>query len=265
MESQAWVRLAVFAGVFAIMALAEMVWPARQSPLTRWVRWRANLAMVVRGAILGRIVLPVTVAGTAIWAESHAIGWLHQVNWPGWVGAVMGLLALDLAIYWQHRLFHQIPVLWRLHQVHHADPHIDSSTGLRFHPVEIALSLFIKVAVVVALGIPAAVVVLFEVALNGFAIFNHANIRLPQKLDDKLGWLIITQRLHRIHHSQAARETNSNFGFSVSWWDRLFKRFRSRAALSDEKLQIGQKAYPATVANSGLIKLLLMPFSGKGD
>jgi len=172
----------------------------------------------------------------------------------------LSVLLLDMLIYWQHRLFHTVPMLWRFHKMHHADSHVDTTTGLRFHPVEIAMSLGIKAAAVVMLGVPAIAIVIFEVALNGFALFNHANIRLPQKWDDRIGLVLITQRLHRIHHSQAKNESNSNYGFSVSWWDRLFNSFTPRAAFSDETLPIGQKDVPATKKNASIIALLQQPF-----
>ena len=260
MDSHSMLRLGLFIGIFAVMALAEAIWPARQAVVNKALRWRANLAMVVCGALVGRVVLPASVAGVALWGQQHGIGVLHHIAIPGWLSVVLAVLWLDLVIYWQHRLFHRIPLLWQLHKVHHADSHVDTSTGLRFHPLEIGLSLLVKSAAVLLLGAPAVAVLIFEVALNGFALFNHSNIRLPQALDDKLGMLIITQRLHRIHHSQHGRETNSNYGFSVSWWDRLFNSFTWRAGQTDEQLDIGLKAYPATAANSRFVRLLMMPF-----
>ncbi|WP_137167257.1 sterol desaturase family protein [Salinimonas lutimaris] len=260
MDSHSMLRLSLFIGIFGVMALAEALWPARQAVVNKALRWRANLAMVVCGALVGRVVLPASVAGVALWAQQHSIGVLHHIAIPGWLSVVLAVLWLDLVIYWQHRLFHRIPLLWQLHKVHHADSHVDTTTGLRFHPLEIGLSLLVKSAAVLLLGAPAVAVLIFEVALNGFALFNHSNIRLPQALDDKLGRLIITQRLHRIHHSQYGRETNSNYGFSVSWWDRLFNSFTHRAEQTDEQLDIGLTAYPATPANSRFVRLLMMPF-----
>mgnify|MGYP001239610892 CR=1 FL=1 len=260
LEQQGVIRISVFVTIFLLMAAIEAWRPARQAQIKKRVRWQANLAMVVVGALVGRVVLPATVVGVALWAQSHGYGLFHQVSVPGWLVLGLSLLVLDCTIYWQHRLFHQIPLLWRLHRVHHADSHVDTTTGLRFHPLEIALSLFVKAAMVLILGIPALAVLIFEVALNGFAIFNHANIRLPQAIDDKVGWFVITQRLHRIHHSQYGLETNRNFGFSVSWWDRLFKSFCARGKLTDYNLKIGQRDCPATNRNARLWTLLVMPF-----
>ena len=169
-------------------------------------------------------------------------------------------MLLDLMIYWQHRVFHLVPILWRFHQVHHGDSHIDASTGLRFHPVEIVLSILLKGLAVLILGVPAIAVIVFEVALNGFALFNHANIRLPRWLEYPLRAILITQVLHRIHHSQIVEETNSNYGFSVSWWDRLFGSYKSQAQKPDEDLDIGLKSYPANKKAAGVLSLLKMPF-----
>ncbi len=259
MDDASWFRLAGFLGIFVIMATVEIVWPARQSSLSRWLRWRANLSMVVLGALTGRVLLPATLVGVALMAEESRWGVLHYLGWPFWLEVAISVLWLDMVIYWQHRLFHRIPWLWRIHKMHHADGHIDVTTGLRFHPVEISISLGVKAAAIVIAGAPAIAVVIFEIALNGFSLFNHANIRLPQRIDDVLGRVIITQRLHRIHHSQHQCETDTNFGFSVSWWDRLFKSFKSRASQPDEDLRVGQKAYPPTRQNNTVWRLLTLP------
>jgi sterol desaturase/sphingolipid hydroxylase (fatty acid hydroxylase superfamily) len=242
--------------------------------------------MVVMGALVSRILLPVTLVGVSLWAQQKGIGVFNVLldavpadasssnqllnsgeplnNSSTYLVHIaivtLSVLLLDMLIYWQHRLFHTVPMLWRFHKMHHADSHVDTTTGLRFHPVEIAMSLGIKAAAVVILGVPAIAIVIFEVALNGFALFNHANIRLPQKWDDRIGLVLITQRLHRIHHSQAKSESNSNYGFSVSWWDRLFNSFTPRAKQSDETLSIGQQDVPAVKENASIRALLLQPF-----
>ncbi|MBD3584814.1 sterol desaturase family protein [Salinimonas sp. HHU 13199] len=263
MDSSGWFRLAGFLSIFAVMACAEIIWPARQAPLSRWLRWRTNLSMVVLGTLTGRVLLPATLVGVALMAEENGWGLLHHLSWPVWLAITLSLLWLDLVIYWQHRLFHRIPWLWRIHKMHHADSHIDVTTGLRFHPVEIAISLVVKAAAIIVAGAPAISVVIFEIALNGFSIFNHTNIRLPQRIDDALGRLIITQRLHRIHHSQYQNETDTNFGFSVSLWDRLFRSFKSRALQPDETLRVGQQAYPPTRQNNTVWRLLTMPLDNQ--
>lgn len=265
MDNTSIIRLGVFLGVFTVMAVLEAYKPARQAVLNRKTRWVGNLVMVVFGALIARVLLPTTLIGVSTWAQTNEIGLFNLVTTlPATLVVVLCVVVQDVIIYWQHRLFHSIPLLWRVHKMHHADSHVDTTTGLRFHPIEIAISLGVKAAAVVAFGIPAMAIVIFEVALNGFALFNHANIRLPQKWDDRLGLILITQRLHRIHHSQAKSESNSNFGFSVSWWDRLFNSFKLRAAHSDETLPIGQQDVPALKENASVIALLRQPFRRGG-
>ena len=283
MDNTSAIRLSVFLGIFVCMALLEARYPARKAVLDRKTRWVGNLSMVVLGALISRVLLPATLVGVSVWAQQEDFGLFNvmlgyaqsgssltgisdAVESSGVVFAVivtLSVILLDMIIYWQHRLFHTVPLLWRFHKMHHADSHVDTTTGLRFHPVEIAISLGVKAAAVALLGIPAVAIVIFEVALNGFALFNHANIRLSQKWDDRVGRVLITQRLHRIHHSQAKAESNSNYGFSVSWWDRLFNSFTPRAQYSDETLPIGQKDVPAVKGNASIRALLIQPFKNK--
>ena len=283
MDNTSAIRLSMFLGIFMCMALLEARYPARKAVLDRKTRWVGNLSMVVLGALISRVLLPATLVGVSVWAQqedfglfnvmlgyaqsgSSLIGISDDVESSGVVFAsivTLSVILLDMIIYWQHRLFHTVPLLWRFHKMHHADSHVDTTTGLRFHPVEIAISLGVKAAAVALLGIPAVAIVIFEVALNGFALFNHANIRLSQKWDDRVGRVLITQRLHRIHHSQAKAESNSNYGFSVSWWDRLFNSFTPRAQYSDETLPIGQKDVPAVKGNASIRALLMQPFKNK--
>ena len=283
MDNTSAIRLSVFLGIFVCMALLEARYPARKAVLDRKTRWVGNLSMVVLGALVSRVLLPATLVGVSVWAQQEDFGLFNVMlgyaqSGPSLTGisddvessgvvfaaiVTLSVILLDMIIYWQHRLFHTVPLLWRFHKMHHADSHVDTTTGLRFHPVEIAISLGVKAAAVALLGIPAVAIVIFEVALNGFALFNHANIRLSQKWDDKVGRVLITQRLHRIHHSQAKAESNSNYGFSVSWWDRLFNSFTPRAQYSDETLPIGQKDVPAVKGNASIRALLMQPFKNK--
>ena len=283
MDNTSAIRLSMFLGIFMCMALLEARYPARKAVLDRKTRWVGNLSMVVLGALISRVLLPATLVGVSVWAQQEDFGLFNvmlgyaqsgssltgisdDVESSGVVFAAivtLSVILLDMIIYWQHRLFHTVPLLWRFHKMHHADSHVDTTTGLRFHPVEIAISLGVKAAAVALLGIPAVAIVIFEVALNGFALFNHANIRLSQKWDDRVGRVLITQRLHRIHHSQAKAESNSNYGFSVSWWDRLFNSFTPRAQYSDETLPIGQKDVPAVKGNASIRALLMQPFKNK--
>ena len=184
---------------------------------------------------------------------------LHWIALPSWAAAVVTLLGLDFAIYLQHVLFHAVPVLWRLHQVHHADLDIDATTGLRFHPIEIFLSLSLKMVVVVLLGAVPWVVVAFEILLNASSVFNHSNVTFPGRVDAWLRWFMVTPDMHRIHHSTRGEETNSNFGFSFSWWDRLCGTYRAQPALGHRQMEIGLSDY-RTPLNLG--QLLLLPFQG---
>lgn len=283
MDNTSAIRLSVFLGIFVCMALLEARYPARKAVLDRKTRWVGNLSMVALGALISRVLLPATLVGVSLWAQQEGFGLFNvmlgyaqsgssltgisnDVESSGVVFAAivtLSVILLDMIIYWQHRLFHTVPLLWRFHKMHHADSHVDTTTGLRFHPVEIGISLGVKAAAVALLGIPAVAIVIFEVALNGFALFNHANIRLSQKWDDRVGRVLITQRLHRIHHSQAKAESNSNYGFSVPWWDRLFNSFTPRAQYSDETLPIGQKDVPAVKENASIRALLMQPFKNK--
>jgi sterol desaturase/sphingolipid hydroxylase (fatty acid hydroxylase superfamily) len=242
------------------MLVLESCFPARKSKLTKRVRWLGNFSLLIISSVIARLLVPIGVAGIALFATSQNIGIFNNVNLPSWLVITLSIMLLDLMIYWQHRVFHLVPILWRFHKVHHADSHIDASTGLRFHPVEIVLSILLKGLAVLILGVPAIAVIIFEVALNGFALFNHTNIRLPRWLEYPLRAILITQVLHRIHHSQIVEETNSNFGFSVSWWDRLFGSYKSQAQKKDEDLDIGLKSYPANKKSAGLLSLLKMPF-----
>ena len=260
MENESLIRVGAFVCIFTVMAMWEATRPARKAQLSAWVRWRGTFAMVLAGALITRLLLPGALVGVALWANNANWGVFNRLSLPAWIEISVCMLLLDLVIYWQHRLFHTVPLLWRFHQMHHADSHMDTTTGLRFHPIEIALSLLIKAAVVIFLGVPALAVVIFEVALNGFAMFNHANIKLPSAVDNAISKLFITQRVHRIHHSQRIADSNSNFGFSVSWWDKLFNSYQHETSLSDDDINIGQAEIPASKQNASVIGLLLMPF-----
>lgn len=253
-------RLSLFFIILLAMLLLESCFPARKSKLTKRVRWLGNFSLLIISSVVARLLVPIGVTGIALYATSQDIGIFNNVNLPNWLVITLSVLLLDLMIYWQHRIFHLVPMLWRFHKVHHADSHIDASTGLRFHPIEIVLSILLKGLAVLILGVPAIAVIIFEVALNGFALFNHANIRLPRWLEYPLRTVLITQVLHRIHHSQVVEETNSNYGFSVNWWDRLFGSYKSQAKKPDEDLDIGLKSYPANNKSATLLSLLKMPF-----
>ncbi|XQW83502.1 sterol desaturase family protein [Thalassotalea piscium] len=263
MTNEVWWRLGCFFSILIIMMLLEWQNPARQSPIKSSTRWLANFGLVFMSSVIARLTVPVGLTAIALYNQDHAIGLFNQLTLPNTVTIVVSLLLLDMIIYWQHRLFHKIPVLWRLHQVHHADAHVDASTGLRFHPIEIVISILIKIIAVTLLGVPALAVLIFEIVLNGLALFNHANIRLPNKIEKPLRLILMTQILHRIHHSQVVKETNSNFGFSVIWWDKVFHSYMDKANKKDTEINIGLIEYPEAKVNASLWQLLIMPFVKK--
>ena len=263
MANEMWWRLGFFFSILVIMMFIEHRHPARQSPINSSKRWFANLGLVFASSFVARLAVPIGLTTVAIYNQKNGIGLFNLIEIPNVVAIILSLLLLDMVIYWQHRLFHRVPILWRLHRVHHADAHIDASTGLRFHPIEIILSILLKLVIISMLGVPAIAVLIFEIALNGLAMFNHANIRLPLVIEKPLRMILVTQILHRIHHSQWASETNSNYGFSVTWWDRLFGSYKSNASKPDQALDIGLKEYPDAKQNASLWGLLLMPFKNK--
>jgi sterol desaturase/sphingolipid hydroxylase (fatty acid hydroxylase superfamily) len=259
------VRLACFAGVLALMLLWERLAPRRPLTVGRAPRWLSNLVLVGIDAIAARLVVPAGVVGTALVAEERGWGLLNVMGAPAWVAVSLAVIALDLAIYLQHVLFHAVPVLWRLHMVHHADLDFDTTTGVRFHPVEILLSLGIKVAAVLLLGAPALGVLTFEVLLNATSLFNHGNVRLPAGIDRVLRWVLVTPDMHRVHHSARPRETNSNFGFNLPWWDYLFGTYRAEPAEGHAGMTVGLSQFREAWVDR-LHWMLLLPVIGRvGD
>ncbi|MBP2280239.1 sterol desaturase/sphingolipid hydroxylase (fatty acid hydroxylase superfamily) [Psychrobacter sp. PL19] len=263
MTNEVWWRLGCFFSILVIMMLLEWRKPARQSPVKSRSRWFANFGLVFASSVIARLAVPIGLTAVALYSQQHGIGLFNQITLPSVIVIVLSLVLLDILIYWQHRLFHQVPILWRLHRVHHADAHVDTSTGLRFHPIEIVLSILVKLIAVVVLGVPAIAVLIFEIALNGLALFNHANIRLPPTIEKPLRLVLMTQILHRIHHSQVVTETNSNYGFSVIWWDKVFGSYKSAAHKADTDIDIGLVEYPKAQQNASLWSLLTMPFKNK--
>ena len=253
------IRLVAFGGVFAAMALWEALTPKRRQEIGRLRRWPNNLGIVVLNTLLVRLVFPVAAVGAAMAAEAHGWGLFHWVSVPTWLAVIASILLLDLAIYLQHVLFHAVPVLWRLHRMHHADLEFDVTTGARFHPLEIVLSMVIKIGIVAALGAPAVAVVLFEVLLNATSMFNHGNVRVAPRLDRAIRSILVTPDMHRVHHSIVPRETNSNFGFNVSWWDRLFGTYRAEPAAGHEGMTLGIEQF-RDPSELRLDRMLVQPF-----
>ena len=253
------IRLGAFGGVFTVMAIWELVGPRRKQAIGRGMRWPSNLGVVVVDTLLVRLVFPITAVGLALVAEAHGWGLFNEITLPVSIAVFAPVVLLDLAIYFQHVLFHAVPALWRLHRMHHADLEFDVTTGLRFHPIEILLSMVIKLAVVAALGAPAVAVLVFEVLLNATSMFNHSNVRLPLGLDRALRWFVVTPDMHRVHHSILARETNSNFGFNLPWWDRLFGTYRAQPHAGHEGMTIGIEQF-RDPRELRLDRMLLQPF-----
>lgn len=253
------IRLGAFASILAAIALWELLAPRRRQAIGRLKRWPGNLGIVVLDTVLVRLVLPTGAVGSALFAETHGWGLFHRLEAPAWFAAVASVVLLDLAVYLQHVLFHAVPGLWRVHRMHHADLEFDVTTGARFHPIEILLSMAIKLGVVAALGTPAVAVLVFEVLLNATAMFNHGNVLLPQRLDRVLRWVVVTPEMHRVHHSVVARETNSNFGFNLPWWDRLFGTYRAQPQAGHEAMIIGIEQF-RDPRELRLDRMLLQPF-----
>ena len=226
-------------GIFAVLALWELLAPRRALSVGRARRWPGNIGIVALDVVLVRLLVPVAAVGMAVIAAQRGWGLLNITPWPAWLEALTGFLALDIAIYAQHIAFHKVPMLWRLHRMHHADLDIDVSTGLRFHPIEIVLSMLIKIAVVALIGVPALAVIAFEVVLNATSMFNHSNAAMPGWLDRVARLIVVTPDMHRVHHSVLRHETDSNFGFNLPWWDRLFGTYRAMPEAGHDRMTVG--------------------------
>ena len=256
------IRLLAFLGVFAAVAAWELRAPRRRQAFRRLDRWPGNLGIVAVGALLVRLVFPTTAVGVALLAEAKGWGVFNAaITPPPLLAIVLSVVALDLAIYFQHVLSHAVPALWRLHRMHHADLDFDVTTGVRFHPLEILLSMAVKLAVIAALGTPALAVLIFEVLLNATSMFNHGNLRLPARLDRALRWIVVTPDMHRVHHSILRPETDSNFGFNLPWWDRLFGTYRAQPAAGHEGMTVGIEQF-RTVRDLRLDRMLVQPWLG---
>ncbi|MEW6593372.1 MAG: sterol desaturase family protein [Thermodesulfobacteriota bacterium] len=260
MAHEAMIRLLTFFSILALVALGEMLFPRRVLRTGKRVRWLSNLGVVAVGTLTVRLLFPVLGVEVAAAAREQGWGLLNVLVLPIWLEVTLGILALDLVVYLQHAMFHTMPILWRLHMMHHADLDIDVTTGLRFHPMEIVISMVIKMTVIAALGPSVVTVILFEIILNGTAMFNHGNVKLPLALDRYLRLLVVTPDQHRVHHSVAIRETNSNFGFNFPWWDRIFGTYRAQPVMGHEGMTIGLAQFRDPARNN-LWHMLIMPFT----
>lgn len=252
-------RLSVFLGVLLAMGIWEGLAPRRPATYSKFLRWTTNLGLSILNGLVLRVLIPVLAVGAATWAEDQSLGLLNVLELPFFVACVVAFLALDVLIYTQHVVFHHVPLFWRLHQVHHADPNIDTSTGIRFHPIEIVLSMGIKIVAVVALGAPAIAVILFEVVLNATSLFNHGNVRIAGGVDRWVRRLFVTPDMHRVHHSMIRAETDSNFGFNFSVWDRVFGTYRETPEKGHLDMEIGLPEHQ-NAAPTKIIWSLGLPF-----
>jgi sterol desaturase/sphingolipid hydroxylase (fatty acid hydroxylase superfamily) len=259
------IRLGFFLGIFAVIGFWEFLAPRRRLTVSKALRWTSNLGLVALNTVLLRLIFPLAGVGLAAFCAENSWGLLNHFQVPFWVAVPLAVIAMDFVIWLQHVMVHAVPLLWRLHRVHHADLDYDVTTGARFHPLEIVLSMLIKFATIVVLGPPVVAVVIFEVLLNATAMFNHGNIGLPATLDRVLRWVVVTPDMHRVHHSIEDDETNSNFGFNLPWWDRLFGTYRDQPRAGQLGMTIGIRdhADPREVAR--LDGMLLLPFRGEVD
>lgn len=233
------IRLGMFVGVLVVMALWERMAPRRKLRASRPLRWASNLGLAVLNTVVVRVAFALGLVGLALEAQGRGWGLFNNVSLPEWIAVALAVVALDLVIYGQHVLFHKVPILWRLHLVHHADPDLDVSSGVRFHLLEILVSLGIKIGAIMLLGAPPLAVLIFEVVLNATSLFNHSNVAMPGWLDRALRLVLVTPDMHRIHHSTLPHETNSNYGFNVPWWDWLFRTYRPQPEAGHHGMTIG--------------------------
>ena len=252
-------RLGLFAATFVLIAIAEMIAPRRQPTVDKATRWKNNLFLTVINTVAVRIIFPFTAIAVAGFAEERGIGLFNGAPIPFWMAALVALPALDVAIYLQHRVFHAVPVLWRLHRMHHSDLDIDVTTGTRFHTIEILLSMLIKFLVIIVLGAPVISVLIFEILLNATSMFNHGNVHIPAGIERIARWFVVTPDMHRVHHSIDPVETNSNFGFCLPWWDRVLGTYTAQPAMGHEGMITGIAQFRSP-QDARLDRMLLQPF-----
>ncbi|BCS87423.1 sterol desaturase family protein [Pseudodesulfovibrio sediminis] len=259
MHSEATIRLGSFALMLVVMGVTETVWPRRQLTTSKPRRWVSNLSISILSTIIARLALPLVPTGFALYCTQHGYGLFNLSSIPPVVAIITSVIFLDMVIYWQHVIFHRIPLLWRVHRMHHIDLDIDASTGIRFHPIEICLSLCLKLGTIFILGPPMLAVLIFEVLLNGCALFNHANVRIPITIDAAMRLLMVTPDMHRVHHSTDMREANMNFGFNFPWWDRIFGTYKAQPDKGHNGMTIGLNIF-RTPRYGSILNLLRIPF-----
>ena len=257
------IRMIFFFSIFAIMAVWEIKRPRRQLIVSKLTRWTNNIGLVFLNSIILRLLFPAAAVGVAAFATEHQWGLFHYYDVSMFFVIILSIIAMDFIVYLQHVLVHAVPGLWRLHRVHHADKDYDLTTGARFHPLEIIVSMLIKFSTIIVLGAPVIAVVIFEIILNGMAMFNHGNIKLPDKIDKMLRRLVVTPDMHRVHHSVEDDETNSNFGFNLSLWDRLFGTYREQPRAGQEGMTIGIHHFNDDKDVTWITGMMILPFKGK--
>ncbi|GJQ50298.1 putative membrane protein [Candidatus Kuenenia stuttgartiensis] len=257
------IRIEFFFGILLIMALWERLAPRRRADIPKLIRWINNLGVVFLNSFLLRLIFPGAAVGMAVFAGEHGWGLFHYFPVPYGLAVIASVVAMDFVIYLQHVIFHAIPVLWRIHRMHHADLDFDVTTGIRFHPFEIILSMLIKFGAIAVIGVPVFAVVLFEVLLNATSMFNHGNVRIMSRLDRVLRWIVVTPEMHRVHHSSRYDETNSNFGFNLPLWDRFLGTYRDQPRMGHEGMTIGLENFRDTKHCVILTGMLAIPFIGK--
>ena len=264
LQNEGLLRMSFFLGVFLIMAVCEVLSPRRRREIPRLFRWSNNLGIVALDSVVVKLCFPLLALGMAVIAGDRSWGLFNLIELPLWIAFVVSIILLDMAIYFQHVLFHRVPMLWRLHRAHHTDLEFDVTTGIRFHPIEIVMSMGIKLILVFVLGPPVIAVLIFEILLNASAMFNHSNFYIPVSLDRVLRRLIVTPDMHRVHHSVLQKETNSNYGFFLPWWDRLFGTYCDQPQEGHEGMQFGIEAYRKR-EDMRLDQLLVQPFREPGE
>ena len=263
LENEKQIRVGFFFGILIVMAIWELLAPRRALTVSKTVRWVNNIGLVFFNSVIVRLVFPMAAIGMAAFVQENGWGLLNYFQINHVIAIVISVIFMDFIIYLQHVMVHAIPLLWRLHRVHHADLDYDVTTGSRFHTIEILLSMLIKFATIIVLGPPVVAVLIFEVILNVTAMFNHANVKLPTSLDRVLRWFVVTPDMHRVHHSIEDDEANSNFGFSLPWWDRLFGTYRDQPRAGHEKMIIGIHKFRDPKQTSWITGMLVLPFIGK--
>lgn len=242
-ENESYIRLGAFLGIFALLTIWEISTPKRELLELRRFRWFSNIGLIVISSVLIRFILPTAAVGVALHVEQDNLGFLNHYDLPFLLQFVLAFVLMDLAIYFQHVMFHALPLFWRFHRVHHSDLDCDITTGLRFHPFEIVISIVFKFLVIISVGVPVIAVVIFEIILNAASMFTHSNIKIPATFESIVRWFIVTPDMHRIHHSIKENETNSNFGFFISLWDRMLGTYTSEPEYGHANMQIGLKNF----------------------